>query len=455
MNASAPDRWESLKRLKSLWGFALSAIFLLLAYSTPLRDNLKPALEFWQAVPKALSEITAWQNNRLGVVLGSVVPFVLVFACAVSLVFLLWHFRLRLLVGVAQVKAKFEIQKQMDRAVCSARPKVAPHKDKVLWNRLAAAALQGHADRTVLEQHCHEGNPDRPVLFCNFQSYAKAVVSVREVLDGLQDGPPYPRVYTLLRRTIVDWYNPFPYEWLEDANGCRAQVTHQWWEDYKDGVAKQAHPAVGQRSNILMMRLVADPGPPSEVQDYAVYSGTALELEDARQQGRNLVSEVSGWHNKIANLLSSMHSAPNDLKIHLIGKPSNNRAISLAQHFRQNFHLSEDIDVAPADKTGVFLRYMKKRSGYDELLRFNDLFLVDIPRRLKFGLAYIDDTIRDTNGVWIIPDWYLASETGNMLIGLFQKAWSEGGQADWCICNGLPPVVGSAPISSANPAQTI
>jgi hypothetical protein len=313
-----------------------------------------------------------------------------------------------------------------------------------LWSDLAAAALEGHWEPDVLKKHCHDGIDSRPVLFCNFQAYARAVTRVLETAQKMackQRGLS-ATVYTLFKRPIADWYNPFPWN---HPNG-KVNVTLPWWEDYKAKMAKMAaisrtQPAGGGGSCLRVMRLVAQPsGAGSE--SWVLINDRAFALLEAARQMKGAASPRR-YHPNIACLsgLKTVRSQ-GDLSVYLIAQPDGPNETKLVQHFEETYH-TEVGDGLP-DRWGVFLKYLPRASGYENLLQFDDIFIAlvrygDCGRSFGFGLAFIDDETRDVNGMWIVSRANLTERNdaaAPTLLQMFTEAW-RAGQTEVCDCNNL------------------
>lgn len=158
------------------------------------------------------------------------------------------------LIRFAEYQSFQEIKQHTTSVIDLARSDVRLGPHYLAWHKLMVAALSGYARADVIGAHCEAGNPDCPVIFCNFRSYAHAV---KEILDRLEHklGSPYPIVWTLLKRPIFDWYNPFPSRSQVDKLG---KLTLDWWEAYKD---KNVEIKKKQR-DFQVRRLVAHPALP-------------------------------------------------------------------------------------------------------------------------------------------------------------------------------------------------
>jgi hypothetical protein len=122
----------------------------------------------------------------------------------------------------------------------------------------------------------------------------------------------------------------------------------------------------------------------------------------------------------------------------LIGRVKDDSPELLQKRFQCDFHT--DRVTAHGYQWGVFLKYLGNANGFDELLRFDDIFFVKVldaddwrETKFSFGLAFIADETRDINGMWIIPHGY--SQT---IIEPFENAW-EAAKDKFCVCQGLQP----------------
>lgn len=327
-------------------------------------------------------------------------------------------------VPVALGQATHSVRLQMQRAINIARPQGNVRRDIGLWERLVSAAVAGQTHPDVLKAHCEQGNRTRPVIFCNFRGYAHGVRAVLNELPQLGLTSPFPRVYTLLKRSVFEWYNPFPL--VSDAAGTPGRVTLKWWEDYKSDVA-----ILKTDETITMYRLAAHPPLNSglgEINDYRMYSPSAINLSEAVVTAERCASTVI-WLPSVQAALAASRMAARETSIHLIGRPNGETGSELSRVltlFQSNYHSGPG---RTSDEAGVFLRYLPTKTGHESLLAYDDLFIVELSHSLAFGLAFIDDESLDINGMRILPPHQLSTELmgrdGEALLLSFKVAWGQ------------------------------
>lgn len=422
--------WLYVKRYGA-YVIAAAGWFLL---SSRVRSTfLAPAVGFWRQM-----SFDAFLGSLAFLILAGL-TFVLF--CQLLRDIILWP-----VVREARAKAALSVSAQIAFTIRKSRPR--HWRARRLWNELAAAAIRGHSASSVVKAHSMEGNEERPVLFCNFQAYARAVTEVLAVLRGLRLRPP-AEILTLLKRPLADWYNPFSYLLVENGIVQKGAITRKWWEGYKQQVA-----ALRKRRDLKMKRLVAHPEYSGKMVEYVLYETTA----SRRMAGPEVVPPMPvrmaqewaqqhpgvAWYPSVAAILDAGEDWTDDLCLHLIGLPSSASdaiQVPIERHFFTRFHTARGSHsrAAIATEGGVFLSYLPEASGFNGLLGYDDLFLVvhgDGP--LAFGLAFADDESWDLNGMRILdPADIAGSEDSPGLVQLFRQAW-ESGQDEFCHCRGLP-----------------
>lgn len=256
----------------------------------------------------------------------------------------------------------------------------------------------------------------------------------------------YPRVWTLLKRPIFDWYNPFWFEWVEDDKLHFGQATFPWWEDYKQDIANLKGDR-GTNKHVRMYRLVAhEPGPEADdpkdldgVKEYWLYSDEYLKLKAALEQ-KAQVSNVL-WYPSVEKVLERKKEFhPTSVPwLHLIGKPAALGATKgkkvVWTHFHEQYHdtifcqWKEPSDYIP----GVYVKYLRTPENLVTLDWFDDVFIVELSSRTAFGLAYVDEQIRDVNGLLILHQANLTKGGVRPVLEHLKTAWSAA-QKEFCLC---------------------
>ena len=396
-------------------------------------NGVRSAWNFWSALDFSEEKVKLTiQGTALLIGLGLAPIFAGYFAVSWLIHFIASR-SLSRCVRKARDSAIDAIRDHLTTTIKRARPpRTCNRNDQRIWTELLAAAVKGHADPGVL-QHLETAHRLSPLIFCNFCGYAN---SVKAVLDVLQrDVHHHVQIYTLLKRSIINWYNPFPVG--DPASQLRGHITVDWWESYKAHIASLKEE---KNTLILLKRLVAHPPPAgqeSDVQNYYLLSDAALTAEVARSEFERLGGTVS-WHPSVKAMQSLQWPRP--ARLHLIGKPANKKPMfnddkKLVFRFNSTFHNAGRTE----RDSGVFVKFATDGDCVQALLGYDDVFIVRLSDRLTFALVYVDDERLDINGMWVGPHRDGDSEddeaTTRELIGNFERAWSAA-QDDFAYCRG-------------------
>jgi len=427
--------WQT--RWKGILTFLVWVIVLLAAHIPRIADAMGKGTEFW------------CQLWSLEVALGALVMVLMVALPAGMLLWFVWHlakgYPFQLSISWAQLRALQNIRRQQNLAIRVARPE--GFRDRTCWYRLAAAATEGFSEDDVIEAHCEDGDKGRPIIFSNFQGYAHAVKRVLESLEGIRCRSPYPHVWTLFKRPIWDWYNPF-------SSGKTARdsdhFTVDWWEDYKSRFREIKNKGL----NVRVFRLVAHADAssrlphPSEIYLYGSTNGNLvpMTLAEARAYADS-VRDVD-WHPSITGLLSNSYhddSEP-ERKVYLIGKPRDGTVPAqahpkLLDHFETTYH--HHFSSAGNNSRGCFVKYVQSVSDLQGLDIYDDVFIVSVSASRRFGMAFVDDESRDINGMRFLLDYELIRQSIDFHTGQrasiqnsFEEAWKVA-MPEFRVCEGL------------------
>ena len=279
------------------------------------------------------------------------------------------------------------------------------------WDELLCAALRGLSDPEVYLRHGEKHIDDLPVLFSNFECYARGVKNVLEAIQSLSYAHAERTViWTLLKRSLIEWYLPFPADVPGDTP---AHVTFQWWEDYKFAVEQLKSTS----SPVQMRRLVAH-------RKAQVYSPSGWYVSNAatRLDGVYL-DRTATYHPFVKMALDCRSSLPADAYVRLIKDAGAEGYTELVHDFETRYHQKREPN--EYDR-GVFLKYLKSTAEVSELLSYDDIFVVRLPCKLHFGLAFINDEVHDVSGTRLVP-----SDSVPQLVEKLSQGWMKG-QLDYC-----------------------
>ncbi|NQU23858.1 MAG: hypothetical protein HQ567_21460 [Candidatus Nealsonbacteria bacterium] len=302
------------------------------------------------------------------------------------------------------------------RTIAVSRPDLRPVARRRRWNELVAVTLEGISDDRIMNMYCEAGQTDRPLLFCNFQSYAHAVAKLLDhvATEAAKMKPPRPQVWTIFKRPVCNWYNTFPVEWIDNGQVLRGQVTFDWWEEYKAHIAELK----GPDSKIQLHRIVVNldyKGDSDELGEYYLYDLEPLDIRTAIEKAK-VLGETVKWHRSISQLLGATDlNGKEGLAVFLIGKPAGEATLpddhKLLFHFQNSFH--DGHKPISDEDGGVYVGYVPEKGSVPAALAvYNDVFIVKLTDQERFGLAFVDDDTRDINGIRLLPQYQLrTSET--------------------------------------------
>jgi hypothetical protein len=216
----------------------------------------------------------------------------------------------------------------------------------------------------------------------------------------------------------------------------QGQVTFDWWELYKTNVAALRGPL----SKIQLHRLVADldhKGYSRDLNLYYLYDIEPHPIATAIQKANEFGDSVT-WHPSISQLLKTTDfDGKEGIKIYLIGQPTGPPTLPeeqlLLHQFQAKYHDKHKPD--SDDDGGVYLGYASKESPVPQRLAvYDDVFIVKFSNQEGFGLAFVDDDIRDINGARLLPQYQLRPKEdpgrSATLYDLLVEAWN-GSLEEW------------------------
>jgi len=422
------------KGFRTFWWPIIAIVLLAIAHISDLaaiKEWLNEGWDFW-------SQLKSWKVLGGSILVGVLVALPISIVIWFAVFFLRWMAPWNMDVRLAVRRAVRGYGRHLRDAVQDSLANLFTWGDDRKRVELVAASLDGLSDEEVIASHCEAGSRSRPLVFCNFQAYAHAVAKILDILPTLRCERPYPQVWTIFKRPVCDWYNTFPIEWEEGAKVIRGQVTYGWWEKYKSTIVSLK----GRDSAVQFHRVVAHipwPGSPKDPEAYYLYHPEPLFLGQAIAKALPLKGQVE-WHPSIAALLESLdYEDKRDFQIYLIGKPTPNAANPgkdslVVEHFQTSTH---DGNNPGPTEGGVYVRYLQTQASLGERLRdYDDVFIVKFSRSSGFGVAFIDDEIRDINGLRYLARAELGpteAGTSSTLFDLIAGAWAVAAKG-FCVC---------------------
>jgi len=421
---------------------AVAALYAVAANWHDVKEYIYSAWHFWSSRDFSLDVIVGSVLIILAVLLAVAAPAVCIYAVLARFPWLRTRARLAIHRGAQQTKL------QLARVAKESRPPSLKRRDRRAWQRVLAAALEGLADERVFEAYCDGGDTSKPIVCCSFRAYAFAVSEVLRAFAQIRCPDGFPKVWTIFKKPVCDWYNTFRVEWEHDRKILHCHTTFDWWERYKDGVARLKGPG----SHVQFFRLVAHivrDGYPSDPLKYYLWWPEPLPLAEAWRKAGAFGNKVD-WHPKVVELLSpGGASAPKSgadvPKVYLIGKARGGASppegsLKMVDHFQETYH---DAGEPHEDQRGVYVRYLASRAELEVLragmlLTYDDLFIVMISPKCCFGLAFVADEFRDVNGVRFLRQFEISGQSGikslpPTLLPLLDAAWGSG-KEEFVVC---------------------
>jgi hypothetical protein len=167
------------------------------------------------------------------------------------------------------------------------------------------------------------------------------------------------------------------------------------------------------------------------------YAKRAADAKNDRKQNRPGID----WHPEVDAVLMSDNTWLGDGALqYLIGrKDATNGALPadskpLVAHFEDVYHTHTHPD---AD-FGVHVRYLPRVRNHESLLRYDDIFIVELSEYASFGLAFFDDERLDAKGMWLLPEHRIRRGGNHQrnLLHWMQSAW-DSSEPKYAVCEEL------------------
>jgi hypothetical protein len=254
----------------------------------------------------------------------------------------------------------------------------------------------------------------RYLLFpCNFEIYASCIEELLRTLIAFESADTIT-AWTILSLGLPRWYNLSLEDVEDDPRRCLT-YTRPDWEKYKQHVADIAKHQ-DAKANVQMRRIVA-PFHEDAVSNLYVYNnnGAALELHQAQY--------IIDRRPKCLELLEELQETiksriDSNTLVHLVAQHKSHAGrcsigdghwIRLLDDFKRTFHTKEHSRTNPIadNKRGVYCGFVEisthdMRTEYGTVARYDDVFVVDIPGSLPFGIAFYQERRANFSGMRIL-----------------------------------------------------